>query len=317
MYRRLVSGVKRALGLQRPGRNLEVFPDDVFIVSYPKSGNTWTRFLIANLVYSDKSPDFRNINELIPDPEALSKRHLAKVSRPRIIKTHQYFHPSYRKIIFVVRDPRDVAVSLYYFQKKSRVYADEFPIDQHVKRFVFQREPALRFVGRECCQLAVTRGNDSEFLLLRYEDILKGPGRRASKDCCFSTLKPVPKGLLLPSSAVRQTTCGNSSGPRPFLWSSTKGTRQDIPFVGTAKSGNWRTELPQTCVIEIERAWGGIMHHLGYPLLCSQVAGTNWNEIFDRRRLPTLHNEALQKISTWPRVIGEGIALQTGSQTLA
>jgi hypothetical protein len=296
MYRRLVSAVKRALGLQRPGRNLEVFPDDVFIVSYPKSGNTWTRFLIANLVYPDKSPDFRNINELIPDPEALSKRHLAKVSRPRIIKTHQYFHPSYRKIIFVVRDPRDVAVSLYYFQKKTRGYSDEFPIDQHVKRFVSNVDPRYGSWGENVASWLVTRGNDPEFLLLRYEDILKDAAEELRKIADFLHIEPSPERLAL---AVERSSADNMrklEGVQALLWSSTKDTRQDIPFVRAAKSGNWRTELPQTCVIEIERAWGGIMHHLGYPLLCSQVSGTNLNEILDRRRLPTLHDGASQKM---------------------
>ena len=296
MYRRLVSGVKRALGLHRPGRDLDVFSDDVFIVSYPKSGNTWTRFLIANLLYPDKSPDFRNINEIIPDPEALSKRHLAKMARPRIIKTHQYFHPSYRKIVFVVRDPRDVAVSLYYFQKKMRVYSDEFPIDQHVKRFVSNVNPLYGSWGENTAGWLATRGIDPEFLLLRYEDILKDPAAELRKIADFLHIDASPEALAL---AVERSSADNMrklERSQALLWSSTKETRQDIPFVRTAKSGNWRTELPETCVIEIERTWGDIMQHLGYPLLCSQSAGTSRNEIFDRRRLPALHNPALQKM---------------------
>lgn len=294
MYRRLVSGVKRAFGLHRPGRDLDVFPDDVFIVSYPKSGNTWIRFLIANLVYPDKSPDFRNINELIPDPEALSKRHLAKMARPRIIKTHQYFHPGYRKIIFVVRDPRDVAVSLYYFQKKMRVYSDEFPIDQHVKRFVSNVNPLYGSWGENTASWLATRGKDPEFLLLRYEDILKDPAAELRKIADFLHINASPEGLAL---AVERSSADNMrklERSQALLWSSTKETRQDIPFVRTAKSGNWRTELPQTSVIEIERTWGDIMHDLGYPLLSSQGAGKN--EIPDRRWLPALPDEALQKM---------------------
>ena len=74
MIRLLTTGVKHLFGLHHPGRNLRVYPDDVFIVSYPKSGNTWTRFLIANLVYPEKNPDFSNINALLPDPEACDGR---------------------------------------------------------------------------------------------------------------------------------------------------------------------------------------------------------------------------------------------------
>src|SRR5262250_812152 len=115
---RLKWGLLWLLGRSRGGRNFPVFPDDVFIVSYPKSGNTWTRFLIANLLYPEKHPDFSNINLVIPDPEALSKRTLAKLPRPRILKSHQYFDPRYLRIIYVVRDPRDVLLSQYHFHMK-------------------------------------------------------------------------------------------------------------------------------------------------------------------------------------------------------
>jgi hypothetical protein len=40
MIKFLINGTKRAFGLQMPGRVLDVFPDDTFLVSYPKSGNT-------------------------------------------------------------------------------------------------------------------------------------------------------------------------------------------------------------------------------------------------------------------------------------
>jgi hypothetical protein len=118
MIKRLLAGGRYFFGLHAPGRNLRVFPDDIFIVSHPKSGNTWTRFLVANLVYPERNPDFANINDLIPDPEDMAKRDLERASRPRILKSRQYFDPRYPKLIYVVRDPRDVVVSEYYFDIK-------------------------------------------------------------------------------------------------------------------------------------------------------------------------------------------------------
>ncbi|SRR6266496_133465 len=266
IFRLPIIAVKRALGLHSPGRNLEVFDDDVFIVSYPRSGNTWARFLLANLVHPEKSPDFRNINELIPDPEALSKRHLAKLPRPRIIKTHQYFHPSYRKIIFVVRDPRDHAVSGYHFLRKMRFYSDDVPIEEHVKRITSDINSQYGSWGENTASWLATRGNDPQFLLVRYEDLLQNTAEQLGRIALFLGVEADSERIhhaIERSSADKMRELERSQA---LLWSTTKKTRQDIPFVRSAKSGNWRTELPESSVLQIEAAWGDIMQRLGYQL---------------------------------------------------
>ena len=75
------------MGTDIAGRDLRVFPDDAFIASYPRSGNTWTGFLIANLMHPERPVTFANIESVIPDATALSSRALKRVPRPRLIKT--------------------------------------------------------------------------------------------------------------------------------------------------------------------------------------------------------------------------------------
>jgi hypothetical protein len=50
------------------------------------------------------------------------------------------------------------------------------------------------------------------------------------------------------------------------LWSSTRNTRQDVPFVREAKAGGWKSNLPESSVAEIEGAWGHLMRFLRYDL---------------------------------------------------
>ena len=83
--------VKYLLGRDQAGNNFTVFPDDTFLVSYPKSGNTWVRFLLANLIYPNETVGFANINRLLPAPGVSSKRFLRNLPRPRILKSHEPF----------------------------------------------------------------------------------------------------------------------------------------------------------------------------------------------------------------------------------
>src|ERR1700722_16599471 len=55
-------------------------------------------------------------------------------------------------------------------------------------------------------------------------------------------------------------------------WVATRGRRQDIPFIGVAKAGGWRTSLPASCVDKIESTWGELMTTLGYGLASNKQA---------------------------------------------
>jgi hypothetical protein len=278
-------GARRALDLHQPGRYLDVWPDDVFILSFPKSGNTWTRFLIGNLIYPETPADFSNINRLTPDPEAMSKRELAKMPRPRIIKSHQYFDPRYPRVIYIVRDPRDVMLSMYHFQRKCRVIEDQFPLEKYATQFIAGKTSPYGSWGDNVASWLVTRQNRPGFLLLRYEDMLEDAARELNKVVAFLQIPPDAERI---ANAVRRSAADEMrklERSQAHLWSSTKSTRQDLPFVRAAKAGGWRTELPEEAVSQLEGAWGHLMTHLGYELL---VPGRTTN--FDSRFVEAMLN---------------------------
>ncbi|MGA2425211.1 MAG: sulfotransferase domain-containing protein [Terriglobales bacterium] len=272
MMKRLIVGARHFFGLHRPGRDMQVFPDDVFLVSYPKSGNTWTRFLIANLVYPEKNPDFSNINDLLPDPEAMSVRDLERAPRPRILKSHQYFDPRYPKVIYIVRDPRDVVLSEYYFDIKRRAIADYYPLPQFVSRFVRgELNHAYGTWGENAASWFYTRRGDSRFLLVKYEALQSQAMEEMERIAGFLGISAAPERLAFAieqSSADRMRELEKKQG---HLWSSTRETRKDKPFVRSAKSGGWKAELSESSVAEIESAWGGLMREIGYQLAVSNL----------------------------------------------
>lgn len=260
--------IKYALGKDIAGRNLAVYPDDTFIVSYPRSGNTWTRFLVANLVHPEKQVTFANIENLIPDCEAMSSRYVKRVPRPRIIKSHEYFDPRYKKVIYIVRDPRDVALSYYDFSRKYRQIEDSYPLDNYVRDFVGGRLSSADWGtwGENVASWVHTRRGTSGFLLLRYEDMQAGAVRELAKVAEFLGIDAAPERL---SAAVERSSADRMRGMEKTQgdkWVATKNKRSDIPFVRTATSGLWREKLSADCVAEIEAAWGPLMVSLGYRL---------------------------------------------------
>ena len=265
------------LGTDKAERNFAVYRDDTFVVSYPRSGNTWTRFLIANLMFPGENVTFNNIERLIPDTSSQSNRALKRTPRPRIIKTHQYFDHRYGRMIYIVRDPRDVALSYYDFHRKYRQIADDYPLETWVEEFVAGKLISSDWGswGENVASWLYTRGQNPDFLLLRYEDMIEQTPRELARIARHLRIKVTPEQLnavIEKSSAQRMRELEKLEENQ---WVATKKHRKDIPFVRAAGAGGWRSKLPAPCIAKIESTWGNLMTTLGYELVSASTPPVN------------------------------------------
>ena len=277
MIWRLKRVIKYALGNDIAGRNLTVYADDTFVVSYPRSGNTWTRFLVANLIHPEEQATFANIEQFIPDCEAMSSRYVKRVPRPRIIKSHQCFDSRYRRVIYMARDPRDVVVSQYHLHRKRNLIADQFPLSEFVGRFLAGQTCLYGSWGEHVASWLTTRHGQPGFLLLRYEDMIDNTARELSKVDSFLGLATSPHSIMQAVERSSADTMRQLEKLQGQLFTSTKDTRQDIPFVRTAKPGGWRSELTEECARQIDEAWGDLMQRLGYETFTTGAVGRHVN----------------------------------------
>jgi hypothetical protein len=256
-------------GRKTAGRNLTVFDDDIFLVSYPRSGNTWARFLIANLLY-DETITFANVDRCIPEIYLFPDRILRRAPRPRILKSHECFDPRYKRVIYIVRDPRDVAVSYYHYAIKRRLIPEGYGIDAFISRLM-AAEFDVRWSWAANWQDHVMswyrmREGMAGFLFLRYEDMLEDTIGELARVALFLGLEPSRERLrraVVLASADRMRDLEKREARD---WRLTESTRLDKPFVRAASANTWQSVLPPSALAEIESAWGPAMKELGYSL---------------------------------------------------
>jgi len=272
-------------------RAIPIREDDIFVVSYFKSGNTWTRFLLANLLNPERPVTFESIERTIPDIYQFQYHDYAKLPSPRLIKSHECFDPRYRRIIYIVRDPRDVAISLYHFLRKLRTIDDTFPLETYASDWFIRGKGSGRtwreHVGSwllnprifpEVAGLSLKSENKftlddlgacdhgRQFLLLRYEDLLSNPYASVVRIATFLNLTVSDDQI---SRAIEQSSAKEMSKLEQKdrdKWFMTQHSRKDINFVRAAEAEQWRTALSRESIAKIEGAWSRIMQLLGYGL---------------------------------------------------
>jgi hypothetical protein len=197
MIRYLTSGVKHAFGLHRPGRRLPVQADDILLASYPQSGEVWTQFLVANLIHPEEEVRVNNIHKFVLDFDLSVKRDFDRAPRPRFIKSHSSFDPRYRRVVYVVRDPRNLA---------EAVSTDDFGS-----------------WGENAGSWVAARSHDPGFFLLRYEDLVDDTARELTRLAKFAGLAASPETI------AQAILCSASQAPAKTNW------RKDLPDAQVAK----------------------------------------------------------------------------------
>ncbi len=264
LYGRTRLALNYVFGRQVMHQGVAGSDDDVWIVSYPKSGNTWTRFLIANLIANGETVDWSNIERRVPDIYYNRDTAYRSLPRPRYFKSHEPYRPEYRRVVFIVRDPRDVAVSYYHFVQKTKLLPSGATWNEFMEKFMHGKIDPYGNWGENIGSWLGARGGSENFIVVRYEDLLDNAEKELARIADMLALAADERLLrhaVENSRADRMRELEQAQrGEHKML----KAGRADIPFVRSAKSGQWQTELPPEAVQQIESAWGPMMRELGY-----------------------------------------------------
>ena len=245
-------------------RQVTVYQDDTYIVSYPKSGNTWTRFLLANLLSPNQEVDFLNIEGLVPDIYQALDLKLSQIARPRYLKSHEYFDPRYKKVVYIVRDPRAVAVSYYHHLIKMRRIEPALSMEDYVQGFLRGDWDDFGTWGENVGSWLGARRESKDFLLLRYEDLKADAQKGIAEIARFLNLSLSDEQAQLVQERSSFENMARLEKEQTKQWRPTKNSRQDMAFVRSGKAAGWREELSPELAELIYETWQEQMNELGY-----------------------------------------------------
>lgn len=113
--------------------------DDILVSTYSKSGTTWMQMILYQLT-TDGGMDFDHLFDISPWVyySALREVAPARTPNPRIIKSHDRYARFVKgrrgRFMFVVRDGRDVCLSLFHHRRNFKRYDGTF--EQHFDEFL-------------------------------------------------------------------------------------------------------------------------------------------------------------------------------------
>ncbi len=271
-----------------------------WLASYPKSGNTWLRLSLGSLARGGTPPDFAAVELFAPvagdraavddmadadtadltpaEAEAVLpgffRLEAAWLGGQQLRKVHDawtltpagepLFPPDVTAgAIYVVRDPRDVAVSLAHHLSTGIDQAIAFMADDGaaLARGGHYGSPQLR-------QRLLTWGGHvrswlgapARPLLLRYEDMLADPAAALARAARHLGWEPRPGAVARAVAATRFDTLRAAEerhGFRERAW-------PDVRFFRRGVAGGWRDTLTAPQAAAIEAAHRDVMAELGY-----------------------------------------------------
>ncbi len=264
-----------------------------WIASYPKSGNTWVRFLMYSAMYGPPKESL-DISRKIPDihrPIPFD----APDDNKLICKTHYAFSPKHPKAdqstraILIYRDPRDVFFSALNYRRLSGLTQQQMSDELYAKRYIATKgDPDFLSLGFGTWESHIQSWkNNDQFpvLSIKYEDLKSDPAvalrsigefidhtfdddsiAAAVKASSFDSMRAME--IREKHQAAKSSSKPSAKKTQPqSLFVGTEGARQSKTFfMNTGKSGQSLASISPAVERAFNEAFAPAMESLGYSV---------------------------------------------------
>ena len=273
----------------------------IWLSSYPKSGNTWVRLFLDNLLSPDKEFNinhnligqfplrnhFLNLSDNINDQDEFAKncvkaqQKLNLDNSLKIFKTHNAFwnwgggehtftnEENTLGVIYIVRDPRNIITSvLNYFHKKNYYEALKFMKENKVLGGDEAEIGLPTIIGSWSNHYKSWKKFKKNFLIIKYENLLKDPLTEFSKIINYletiTDLRFENKNILKAIEECKFDNMSKQENEFGFNDNSKRNKELNKKFFNLGPNNKWQNILDSEILQEIEKVFKTEMEELGY-----------------------------------------------------
>jgi len=247
-------------------------PQDIFLASYPRSGSTWLRFMLFEILCGEE-PGFRKIENRLPEIQWHRGAPPILPTGGRLIKTHEQYRKDYKRAVLLVRDVRDVFLSAYAMSVEFGLHklVSKGDFDSFMEAFINGKALQMgTWQAHTRSWLESPLANEGNLLVVRYEELRKNPEAKLAELLRFVGITP---NMQVIHKAVEDNSLQRmrakedkerKAGEQSILLSQNKNVGEETRFVRKGKVGGWGEKLTPAQIEFIDRYAGDVLATLGY-----------------------------------------------------
>jgi hypothetical protein len=256
-------------------RHRGIDSNDVMVASYPRSGNTWLRFMLTNIL-TGKPAGFDNVNKVIAEIGIHKDALPLLPGEGRLIKTHELYRPTYKRAIYLVRDVRDVLLSQYSRENElGLVWWGDFDgyIQQFLKGTINGFGPWQEHIPNWLDSPLAKRG---DLLVVQFADMRRNTQEKLEHILDYLGLQ-VDREII--AEAIADNTVDKMRARERQAQTLHQSTREEGRFVRQGAVMGWREKFTEPQLELIEQYAGKTMARMGFPSWKSVVRQTREQEL--------------------------------------
>ena len=259
-------------------RHLGLKSEDVILGSYPRSGSTWLRFTLFEIL-TGKPSSFDSVNSAFRGLKDHRQGWHLLPGGGRFIGTHEPYRASYRRAVYLARDVRDVALSEFAFEQNLGIGRQS--LDDYLQDFVGGRKRHGSWQNHVQSWLDSPLATSGNLLVIRYEDLRQDSvetfmkiadflGMRTNRNAVeIAVANNSLKRMREKEDRLYQQENYSAVPSRPV-----KSVQPGGRFIRSGKMGGWQEQLSQGQLQVIEQHCANVLLRLQYPVVTMESAAT-------------------------------------------